>query len=313
MNHKNTTHNLNINTYSLDELLGIFDITSSFDISIDDLKRAKRKVLMLHPDKSNLPSDYFLFYKKALDIIVKFYEHNNRQNQPMTEEATNYSATNLTDFNKTTTNKIKSTINGMSAGDFQQKFNDLFEQNMSDKPGPNKNEWFSNHAPTFQIDENVSTKNMGEVLETVKQKNQGIVKYRGVENLYAGSNSNGTNFYDGADDEDESVYLSSDPFSKLKYDDLRRVHKDQTVFAVSETDFQKVQQYTSVNQYRQARDNPANMTPLEKQRAEQMLAEQERAFKEKMMHKQHQSNLKTTQYAEKNRSVLSHFLQLDNR
>ena len=75
-------HNLNINTYSLDDLLGLFNL--SYDISMEDLKRAKKVVLMTHPDKSRLPPDYFLFYKKAFDVVVKFYEENNRQNQSMT-------------------------------------------------------------------------------------------------------------------------------------------------------------------------------------------------------------------------------------
>ena len=41
--------------YSLDEVLGLFDL--KYNITIDDLKRAKKKVLMLHPDKSKLSSE----------------------------------------------------------------------------------------------------------------------------------------------------------------------------------------------------------------------------------------------------------------
>jgi hypothetical protein len=65
--------------YSLDEVLGLFDL--KYNITVDDLKRAKKKVLMLHPDKSKLSSEYFLFYKKAFDIIVQFYENQNKQNK----------------------------------------------------------------------------------------------------------------------------------------------------------------------------------------------------------------------------------------
>ena len=35
------SHNLNIHMYKLDEILGLFDLT--YDISIDDMKRAKKK------------------------------------------------------------------------------------------------------------------------------------------------------------------------------------------------------------------------------------------------------------------------------
>ena len=53
-----TTHNLNIQTYSFEELLGLFNLTTQF--GIEELKKAKRKVLWMHPDKSRLPSEYFL-------------------------------------------------------------------------------------------------------------------------------------------------------------------------------------------------------------------------------------------------------------
>jgi hypothetical protein len=65
--------------YSLDEVLGLFEL--NYQISLEDLKRAKKKVLMLHPDKSKLSAEYFLFYKKAFEIVVKFYDNQNRQNQ----------------------------------------------------------------------------------------------------------------------------------------------------------------------------------------------------------------------------------------
>ena len=68
-------HNLQIETYSLEELLGLFHFTIDQNIDVDDLKRAKKIVLMMHPDKSKLPKEYFLFYKKAFDIIVRMYDN----------------------------------------------------------------------------------------------------------------------------------------------------------------------------------------------------------------------------------------------
>jgi hypothetical protein len=298
-------HNLNIHMYSLDEIIALFDIKNATQISIDDLKRARKKVLMLHPDKSRLGPEYFLFYKKAFDIVVKYYENNNKQNQPV--ENSEYVPMKTVDFDKSTTGQINKAIKALSTGAFQQKFNDLFEQNMmGERPDPSKNEWFSKEEADFQIDKNISVKNMGEVLETVKQKNQGLVKYRGVENLVLGGN--GSNLYD-----DDSNYVSSDPFSKLKYDDLRRVHKDQTVFSVSESDYERVPKYASIDQFTRERDKPVGLSPLEKQQAEEILARQEREFRERMMIKQHQANTRTNQYEEKNRTILSTFLQIGNR
>ena len=118
-------HNLDIHMYSFNEILSLFDLTHK--ISLEDLKRAKKKVLMSHPDKSQLSPKYFLFYKKAFDIIVQFYETQNKQNQEITEETTNYSPLDTNSWNKSTTKQIGKVIGDMDKDKFQEKFNQLFE------------------------------------------------------------------------------------------------------------------------------------------------------------------------------------------
>ena len=49
----------------------MFDITT-FTPSLDEMRRAKKKMLMTHPDQSKLPSKYFLFYRQAYEIVLKF-------------------------------------------------------------------------------------------------------------------------------------------------------------------------------------------------------------------------------------------------
>ena len=75
-------HNLTLESYSYDELLNLFELPKN--MSLNQLKNAKKRVLMLHPDKSKLPAEYFLFYKKAFEFIVQIYENNNKQNQQIT-------------------------------------------------------------------------------------------------------------------------------------------------------------------------------------------------------------------------------------
>jgi len=290
--------------YSLEEVLGLFDL--KYQLTIDDLKRAKKKVLMLHPDKSKLSSEYFLFYKKAFDIIVQFYENQNKQNKAV--ENVDYKPLNG-ELNKTNTKNVTSVIKEMNPEKFQSKFNQLFEENMAKKPNSSKNEWFAKDEPIYNIDQNVNASNMRDVLENMKQNNGAIINYRGVENLY--SSGSGTNVYDDDDITDNS-YVTSDPFSKLKYDDLRKVHKDQTVFAVSERDFDKVQTYSSVDHFVRERSRQS-LDPMEKQKAEQVLATRERQMQEEMMKRQYQSNLRTMQYEEKNKAVLSSFMMLENK
>ena len=61
-------HNLNIHMYNFQELLDLFNLQHNF--SLAELKQAKKVVLRTHPDKSKLPSEYFLFYKKSGEISL---------------------------------------------------------------------------------------------------------------------------------------------------------------------------------------------------------------------------------------------------
>jgi hypothetical protein len=302
MSATNNGYNLDIHMYSLKDLLALFD--TDYNISMDDLKRAKKKVLMTHPDKSKLPAEFFLFYKKAFDIVVNFYKNQNKQTQSPTAENTTYVPTSISDTGKSTTKQIKSAINELDKREFQEKFNTLFENNMVKKTNGARNEWFSKEEAVYENIEDVNAKNMGQIFDKIKEKQSGLVRYTGVNNLVANS---GSNLYD--EEEDDETYVTSDPFSKLKFDDLRKVHKNETVLAVSERDFNNVKQYSSVDHFMRERGNQS-LTPLEKPEAERMLSLKEREYRERMMNKEHSSHLQTIQYAEKNKAVLSQFLRL---
>jgi len=297
-------HNLKLESYSYDELLALFELPKN--MTLEQLKVAKKKVLMIHPDKSKLPAEYFLFYKKAFEVVVQIYENNNKINQPIPEDVTNYKPLE-NGLNKATLKKVSTVAGEMAPKDFQNKFNELFENNMSKKPDSQKNEWFSKDEAIYKSDATVSAKNMGQVFDTMKQQNAELVRYRGIQEMQSGA---GTRLYEEDDDEDDA-YVTCDPFSKLKFDDLRKVHKDQTIFAVSERDFSKVPKYSSVDHFVRERGK-VSTAPLEKEESERMLDLQNQQFRERMIRKEHAANLQTMRYEEKNKAVMSAFLQLKN-
>lgn len=298
-------HNLDIRTYSLDDLFKLFDISIPENITVEEIKRAKKKVLMTHPDKSGLGAEYFLFYKKAFDIVVKFWENQNKQNREITEENTKYEpAVPLKETTTSVDKSVKKAIQELTPRDFQHRFNKLFEDNMYEKPDAEKNRWFSNEDPIYVVKDSVNNKNMGSVMETLKETQNGLVKYKGVENMISASNV--ANLYDDQDTGDR--YLASDVFSKLKFDDLRKVHKDQTIFAVSERDFAKVPQYTSVDHY--TKERGGDIKPMAKVEAERMMSLQEQQIRETVMRKEFAADMKMKENAVKNQSVLANFLQL---
>jgi len=289
--------------YSLDEIFSLFDIHVDKTVSLDDLKRAKKKVLMLHPDKSRLPSDYFLFYKKALDIVVRFYENQTKQDRAVPTEKIEYVVTQTND------RSVASVIGNMKVEEFQQRFNDLFEKNMVEKIDSTRNEWFQQENSLYNFQgEAVTAKNMGAYIEKVKetQGKDAMIQHKGVETL---GPHFGTGLYD--DDDENHGYVTCDPFSKLKFDDLRKVHKDQTVFSVSERDLQNIPQYSSTDHLMKERGRQM-VSPLDKTEAERLLREQEQSFRQQMLRKEHAASVKTATYTEKNKTVLSNFLRLCN-
>jgi hypothetical protein len=296
-------HNLDIAMYSFKELLDLFNL--SYNISIDELKQAKKRVLMTHPDKSKLGPEYFLFYKKAYEHILNYYETTQKTNKIVPSEKPLYSVFEKDDLSKTSEKAIESQINKIPKKEFNKKFNKLFEENMAEKR-INKNEWFSSDEPIYNIDKNITLSSMGDVIETIKKTTSAVVTYNGVQEL---KRNTGSALYD--DDENDNQYVCSDPFGKLKYDDLRKVHKDQTLIVVSENEYKNMPKYNSVEQYNRVR-NSEPLSPMEKMAAEQYLLKQESKIKESMLSKQHSSNLKNEEYVRKNKNVLASFLQLKN-
>ena len=303
-------HNLNIQSYSLDEILGLFDL-ESYDITIDDLKTAKRKVLMLHPDKSRLDAKYFLFYKKAFDVIVQFFDNQNRQNRSVEKKDVAYNP-NYKDEDKSTTKQIQKTMQDMKSQNFQEKFNELFESNqMGNTPDQSRNEWFVQEKSSFDVpQEKMSKQAMNDNFQRIKDQSNGLIHFPGVQSMNDDTATN-NNFYEDEDDY-SNKYMTSDPFSKLKFDDLRKVHRDQSVLAVSERDINNIQTYRSVEEFNRARSQHS-YDPLEKEHANRLLQEQEKAMQQRMMQKEYRAKLQTEQYAEKNKNVLSSFLLLQNK
>lgn len=296
------THVLDVYQYSFKEILNLFEL--DYHITEEDLKRAKKKVLMTHPDKSRLPPEYFLFYKKAFDIVIEYCKNNNKQNQVIPEKCT-YQVNDTTD--ESISKQMKHAIDKMDANEFQSRFNQAFEQTMDRRIDPARNEWFSKDDPAYAISEKITKSNMGAAIEKVKhaQQNNAMVKYGGVSHL---STNAGTNYYEEIDDY-SNEYLSSDIFSKLKFDDIRKVHKDQTVFSVSERDYENVRKYSSVDDFTRSRDN-MDLTPLERARAEKLLEEQTRAHNQRLQEKMYRLTAKTDEYSKKTNAAISSFLLL---
>jgi hypothetical protein len=306
-------HNLDINNYSLEEIFGLFDL--DYNLSDESMRAAKKKVLMIHPDKSRLPSHYFHFYKQAYEIVLNIYKQKSKYSDPTNPIATAYSPNvvasksigNVSEDDQVA-QQMASVAKKMDGGAFNNKFNELYNQNMVKKTDTSRYDWFKQAEPVMDDFSNkqVNPKNMGSELESVKQRQAAIQVYKGVQEMRMNSGG-ATSCYD-ADDGDD--YVACDIFSKLKFDDLRKVHKDQTVFAVSESDFNKRPQYKTVDQFVKDRDAGGGTTPLAKDQASSILARQQKEYEQTIMNKQHRDYMLQKEYEEKQKAVRSAFLQL---
>ena len=298
-------YNLNINMYSFKELLDLFQL--DYNISIEELKRAKMMVLKMHPDKSRLPADYFLFYKKAFDIVVQYY---NDSVKTTAEVPTTEQIYTVETADKRVAKTVHKAMNDMGKDKFQDKFNELFEQNMKKPVREDKNDWFKNNDPLYQFDDVSSAAGLAGAVDKIKKTTAAIVKYNGVENMTSGGPSYG-NLYDNDEEEESTGYVTCDPFSKLKFDDLRKVHKDQTVLAVSESDLGKMRTYGSIDQLQRERGS-MHIEHVDRTESEKILEQREQAIRQQMLVKQHADRLRSMEYAEKNKTVMASFMKLMN-
>jgi hypothetical protein len=298
------SYDLDISQYSFTELLGLFDLESE-QVTMDDLQRAKRKVFLMHPDKSRLPAEYFLFYKKAYDIVLNMFENIQKvaKSVPHNEDIV---------YKQDQTNKhFQKNLQQLSPETFQQTFHSLYEKHMSQAPSK-KNDWFREEAAYEDPGRIHSADQIGEAMERMKQNEtqRNMVVHKDVALL---TSSRGANVYD----EDEDDYVVCDPFSKLKYDDLRKVHKDQTIFhAIRENDIQNIPVYASVDHYKRVRaenEHVIRKTPsgsISEEEWVQFHRTQNKREEEILRQKQYQSQLKQIQMKAKNDEVMASFLKL---
>ena len=292
-----STHNLDINTYSLEEIFGLFDL--NYNLTEESMRTAKKKVLMIHPDKSRLPANYFLFYKQAYEIVLNIYKQKSKFST--SNDAPKQYSPNVEQHSSFGNNA--STEIDVSKKFSNDKFNELYDKNMIRKTDTSRFDWFKRDEPVIDdfSKRQVNPKNMGSELEAIKQKQSALSVYRGVQEMRSGG---GTSYFEEDDSDD---YVACDVFSKLKFDDLRKVHKDQTVFSVSESDFNKRPQYKSVDQFVRERGDNA---PLSKAEAAQLLERQQKEKEQMIMNKQHRDYLLQKEYEEKQKAVKAAFLQL---
>lgn len=284
-------HNLDIDQYTKEEIRSLFDLHETYPLTENDLLHAKQKVYRLHPDKSKLPSEYFIFYRLAYTKLANEFEQQTKTTKRVTQQV----------YRANDSGAISTSI--PSENDFNQKFNHLFERHMQKKPVA-KDAWFSEET-TSTISQVINKSNMNQVFESLRRSTSG---QNALQNA-SSSTALGSHCCYFLEEEDEATYLSSNLFSKLKFDDLRRVHRDETVFNVSERDLPTTN-HLSLEEKIQLRQKGSSISPLEREAAERLLAQEKEQHIQKMRMREEMAKDKSLEYAKKNDQILSYFLAL---
>jgi hypothetical protein len=211
---------LNLDNYDLEDLLGLFALEPTY--SEGDLRSARKVVMRMHPDKSGLEKEYFIFFSKAFNVLVNVLRFRERSEVAHVADRASHSL-ELTKSQVALLDKVNK-----SKG-FHRWFNEMFvasNETLYERGG--HGDWLKSDE---DIDTRQTTKNgMAEAFEKKKRETRALVRHEGIEQLDshcgAGTSELGN---------ETKMYSSGDVFSKLQFEDLRKAHTE-TVVPVTKMD-----------------------------------------------------------------------------
>ena len=236
---------LDIDNYNFDDILNLFNL--EYDFGMREIKQVYKVVLKTHPDKSGLNKKYFLFYKEAFNKLKKIYEYRNKYIENSKKQdcvsRINYKMDeNMLDIDKKELNKL------LDSENFNEWFNKTFERvKIHDEEQDNGyEEWLNSNDGIYDGDTNRS---LNEIIEHSKResRSKSLIQYRGIQDIYSGIGVSQSSLA-----RDKLEEYSSDIFSKLKFEDIRKAHTE-TVIPVTEEDYINKEKYTSVDELKRRR------------------------------------------------------------
>lgn len=285
---------LNIDNYNYQELLDLLDLNCDFGEI--ELKKAKKLVLMTHPDKSNYDKEIFIFMAKVYKLVYQVYITTNKTEDmslgynDYDNDVNNIIKTHKNDDFKNQLNKFSKSKN------FNREFNKLFE-----KYKLSNEEEESGYGNWLKEEEQCETANnindMNKYIETKKKHLSSLIVYKDPDEL----NNNSVNYSNLINKKPE--YYESNLFDNLKYDDVKKVYTE-TVIPVTYDDYTNKEKFNSVGDLQMHRTNNFNNINYNKiNKYKNNITETERAYELVKQDKRIRENYK---------NINSNFLRLKN-
>jgi hypothetical protein len=295
------TLDLDINNYNLNDILNLFKLEYEFDENA--LKNAKRIVLQTHPDKSRLPAKYFIFYSKAYKVLYNIHEFRNKSSDKREE---NYATLSNEDKNRLLENFFEKNKPLKESHGFNTWFNEQFEKNKlkTEAEESGYGDWLTSNQD-LEPEKRISQAEMAS--EFMKKKNQirSLIVHKDVNEMYA-NNLGASDLTTNAPEE-----YSSDLFSNLSYQDLKRAHTE-SVIPVTDEDYHKIQKFKNVNEYT-AHRNTQDTKPLSENQALEYLKTRTQAGDKEATKRAYELAKQVEQSKQKNQSFWGNIMKITDR
>lgn len=256
---KNMLHpdlDLDIRNYKLEDITNLFKIPLVFNEA--DMRSAKLAVLKTHPDKSQLPKEYFLFFSSAYKMLYQVYSFRSGKNRNKKESYDEIIEEEAVDANEDSMKLCVEKVKRLNAAEFNKLFNEHYEKckiEMEEDAG--YEDWFRSQQDddgnggddltNASWDQRVS--HIDKKKQTLRE-NMALVSKNDLEsvNIYGGGSTNGYALGQGALQEH-----SSGLFSSLQYEDLKKAHTE-TVIPVTHEDYVNSKKFNNAQDLKVFRD-----------------------------------------------------------
>lgn len=248
------TVDLNLDNYSLDDLLSLFSLRPDFCTA--DLRNARRVVVRAHPDKSNLPGCYFTFFDKAYKLLEQVHRSQVSRADAAAREARGPRLEEVT-YEVERDEGVAMTLNKYTeTAGFNKVFNELFEKHASAQyeQSDGHGDWLSASASE---PERAGTRE--EIFARCKQEARDLVAMPTLEAANAGMG--GASWHSELVGPTDGQYGSSTSGS-LPYQDLRQAHEVSVIPVSEELDFDRRKQYSGVGALKAERESMDRSTIL---------------------------------------------------
>ena len=243
---------LDIRNYKLQDITKLFNIPLVFNES--DLRIAKLAVLQTHPDKSQLPKEYFLFFSSAYKMLYQVYTFRSGKNRNNKESYKDIVDEETIDASEDSMKLCVDKVKQLNAAEFNKLFNEHYEIckiEMEEDVG--YEDWFRSQLDDVDDLTNASWDQRVSHIDKKKQTlrdNLALVPKNDLQsvNIYGGGSTCGYALGQGAPAEH-----SSGLFSSLQYEDLKKAHTE-TVIPVTHEDYMNSKKFNNTHDLKVFRD-----------------------------------------------------------